>query len=36
MPVEHEFDSNVIEESDLHLKKQLEPSISTLLEIKMD
>jgi hypothetical protein len=34
--VKHEFDSNVIDESDSQFEKQFEQRISTLLGIKID
>jgi hypothetical protein len=34
--VNHEFDSNVIYESDLQYEKHLDPSISTLFGIMID
>jgi hypothetical protein len=34
--VKCEFDSNVIDESDLHFEKQFDPRISTLLGITID
>jgi hypothetical protein len=34
--VKCEFDSNVIDESDLQFKKQFEPRISTFFGIKID
>jgi hypothetical protein len=36
VPVHHDYDSNVTDESRLHHGKQNEPKISTLLGIKID